>query len=111
MSIHAFILAVKVLTVPRLTITLDEEQKELVDELSSDGGPYESKSEAVRNLIQDGERAQELERTVERLQNEKRALIENRQETTELANYVEEERSWRSAPISTRLKWWVFGRE
>lgn len=97
-------------TVPRLTITLREEQAERVAELSGEGGPYESKSEAVRKLIQAGERVGELEEKVDRLEREKRLILEEREEKRELARYVEEEMSYREAPLSTRLRWWVFGK-
>lgn len=99
------------LTVPRLTITLTEEQADRVAELSGEGGLYESKSEAVRMLIQTGERVEELERTVERLEREKRLILEDREEKRELVRYVEDERSWRSASLPRRVKWWVFGKE
>ena len=95
---------------PRLTVTITEEQEELLEELSSDSGEYESKSEAVRNLIQRGERVDELEQKVERLEREKRMLVEQREEHTELVEYVDEERSWRSAPLTKRVRWWLFGK-
>lgn len=31
--------------------------------------------------------------------------------TAELVEYVEEERSWRSAGLGTRMKWWIFGKD
>jgi Arc/MetJ-type ribon-helix-helix transcriptional regulator len=115
-----FTVAVRDFTMPRLTITLEEEQAALIDEKTGDGGEYESKSEAVRELIRRGERVEEevadleetiadLERQVERLQNEKATLLRNREEHTELVRYVEEERSYRSAGIVTRAKWWLLG--
>jgi metal-responsive CopG/Arc/MetJ family transcriptional regulator len=55
----------------------------------------------------------ELERDVERLQNEKQLILQEREEKAELAAYVEEERSveqqWRQAGLGTKLKWRVFG--
>lgn len=96
---------------PRLTITITEDQNKYLDEISGEDGEYESKSEAVRNFIQSGERAEELEQTVERLQNEKQTLIEKHQEHGDLVEYVEEERSWRQQPLSTRLRWWIFGKD
>jgi Arc/MetJ-type ribon-helix-helix transcriptional regulator len=102
---------VKSFIMSRLTITLTEEQAERIEELSGDGGPYGSKSEAVRNLIQTGERVEELETKVERLEREKRLLLEEREEKRELVRYVEDERSWRSASLPRRVKWWVFGKD
>lgn len=95
---------------PRLTVTLTEEQAEKVDELSGDSGPYESKSEAVRNLIQGGERVDELEEKVERLEREKRLILEEREEKRELVRYVEGEQEWRSAGLAKRARWWLFGK-
>lgn len=101
---------VKICIMPRLTVTLTEEQAELVCELSGDGEPYESKSEVVRNLIQAGERVEELEAEVERLEQEKRLILEERQEKRELARYVEDELSYREAGLATRVRWWLFGK-
>jgi Arc/MetJ-type ribon-helix-helix transcriptional regulator len=50
---------------PRLTVTIKEEQSELLEELSGEDGEYDSKSEAVRNFIQRGETIQELEERLE----------------------------------------------
>lgn len=69
---------------PRFTVTVTDEQAALLEELSSHGGPYDSKSEAVRSFIQNGERLMELERENERLQRERRQLLEQREEHREL---------------------------
>lgn len=95
---------------PRLTVTITDEQAEFLDEVSGDGGEYESKSAAVREFIQAGERVAELEQTVERLETEKRLILEEREENRELVRYVEDELSCREAGIVTRAKWWLFGR-
>lgn len=110
---HGFTGAVKVFTVPRLTITIDEEQAELLEEKTGEGAEYESKSEAVRMLIQRGERADqriaELEAERDRLERKLTAALETREEHTDLVRYVEEERTYRSAGLTTRVKWWLFG--
>jgi Arc/MetJ-type ribon-helix-helix transcriptional regulator len=71
----------------RLTVTIKEEQSELLEELPGEGGEYDSKSEAVRNFIQRGETIQELEerleqreQRIEELQSQlsKRSQIEER---------------------------------
>lgn len=61
---------------PRLTVTITEEQNDLVEDLSGENGEYESKSAAVRNFIQAGEQRQELQAEVERL----RDRLESREE-------------------------------
>lgn len=60
----------------------------------------------------------EVKRENERLRAEKRTLINDREERTELMAYVEEERELqkrqkerRDVPVWHRAKWWVFGRE
>jgi Arc/MetJ-type ribon-helix-helix transcriptional regulator len=52
---------------PRLTITINEEQNELLEALTDEDGEYESKSAAVRSFIQAGEEQQELQNEIERL--------------------------------------------
>lgn len=103
---------------PRLTATVDEDQVALIEELSSDGGQYASKSEAVRACIQAYERVAELEAENDRLRREKRAVIEQRDEHRELVEYVEGERELqqmererRNAPLWKRVEWFVFGRD
>lgn len=101
---------------PRLTITVTDEQAELLEELSGDSGQYESKSAAVRNFIQAGERVAELEREVERLNRERRQLLEQREEHGELVRYAEDQRDQdqsaherRQQPAWTRAWWWLTG--
>lgn len=109
----------------RLTISIPEEMdEELQDRV--DASTYESKSEAVRELIRRvneyeqemnelrAEHEQEiarLEQDVERLRNEKQALIENREYAAQLERYVEDELSYREAGLGTRMKWWLFGKD
>jgi len=105
---------------PRLTITVTDEQNELLAELSGDGGPYESKSEAVREFIESGEDTEQLRREVERLNRERRQLLEQRKENDELVAFADETRSVlerrehrsetiRTAPVWRRALWWVLG--
>jgi Arc/MetJ-type ribon-helix-helix transcriptional regulator len=61
---------------PRLTVTITEDQNDLVEDLSGENGEYESKSAAVRNFIQAGEEREELQAEVERL----RDRLESREE-------------------------------
>ena len=105
---------------PRLTITVTEEQSELLDELSGDDGPYESKSEAVRSFIESGETSEELRQEVDRLNRERRQLLEQRDENQELVEFASETRSVlerreqrseiiRTAPVWRRALWWFLG--
>ena len=101
---------------PRLTITVTDEQAALLEELSEDDGQYDSKSAAVRNFIESGERVAELEREVERLNRERRQLLEQREEHGELVRYAEDQREQeqrtqqrREKPVWTRMRWWVLG--
>ena len=52
----------------RLTVSITEEQAELLDDVSGEGGEYESKSEAVRDFIQAGERERELREELARVE-------------------------------------------
>ncbi len=106
----------RIFTVPRLTITLPEEMDDRIAELSGDSGPYESKSEAVRNLIRQGERLEEVERERDRLEEKLQVANSQADDVGELVEYVEHERAVRErererrqAPIWERAKWWVLG--
>lgn len=74
-----------------------------------------SVSELVREHVEKGleydDRVEELERQVIRLENEKRALIEDREERQQLVKYVEDELSYREAGLGTRMKWFLFGKK
>lgn len=94
---------------PRLTVTVSDDQAEQIEELA-ESDEYDSKSEVVRDFIDDALRVQELETTVERLRNEKRTLIQNYQQHNALVKYVEEQQEIQDQPLLTRAKWRVFGR-
>lgn len=113
----------------RTTVALDDDLATHVD----DQRPQDdaSDAEAVRECIRRSQRLTEcrteleatrdelqetiddLDRDVERLQNEKRLILEDREEKQELVRYVEEERTveerWRRAGLATRLKWRLTG--
>lgn len=61
---------------PPITVSLSEEQDARLTELVADDGPYESKSEAMRSFIGADEQVHELEQEVERLNRERRQLLE-----------------------------------
>lgn len=93
---------------------LDALRSEHESEVESVRSEYESRIEELQEEVDD------LERDVERLQNEKRTLIGDREERTELVEYVEEqrqveryrarrERMLDQAGIVTRAKWKLTG--
>lgn len=95
---------------PRLTVSITEEQSDWLEEKSGESGEYDSKSEVVRECIKSYERVGVLEDELDRSRRERRQILEQREEHTELVRYVDEERTWREQPLSTRLRWWIFGR-
>lgn len=77
---------------PRITVTITDEQAELLNEKTGDDGEYESKNEAVRSFITEyerlSERLEDLERENDRLRSEKRLLLEQREEHTKLVRLM-----------------------
>jgi metal-responsive CopG/Arc/MetJ family transcriptional regulator len=78
----------------------------------------DNRSKAIRELLQRGINAADIERENDRLRAEKRTLINQREEHGELVEYVAEERTMqqrreerRDAPLWTRARWLVFGRD
>jgi Arc/MetJ-type ribon-helix-helix transcriptional regulator len=100
----------RVYIMPRVTVSVSEEDKQYLKEKSGDSGEYESMSAVMRDCISAHKRVDELETEVERLQNEKQTLIQDRQERSQLVEYVEEEQTYRQASLPTRAKWWLFGK-
>lgn len=80
---------------PRITVTITDEQAELLEEKTGDDGEYESKSEAMRSFISEyehlSERVDELETENERLHRERRQLLEQREEHTDLVRAAYDE--------------------
>jgi outer membrane murein-binding lipoprotein Lpp len=100
----------------RTTVRLSDALASHVDAVRHD--VETSDAEAVRECIRRSQRLDEVERRVneletevERLRNEKRTLIRDREERGELVKFVEEEEARRSAGVFTRTKWWLFGRD
>jgi Arc/MetJ-type ribon-helix-helix transcriptional regulator len=115
----------------RLTVSITEEQEELLDDVSGEGGEYESKSEAVRDFIQAGERERELreelarveervasrEARIEQLEEQlaRRSQLEEKVES--LPTQIQQQESYRErrrrkldeASLAQRLKWKVTG--
>lgn len=123
----------------RLTISVTDEQYTFIEEHVADSEQFDSKSEVVRHVFDEYKRLhnelttlqeehkkeldrlqaeiEECNQTIQRLENEKRTLINSREEHTELVRYVEKERELQrrdeqreDAPVWRRAKWWVFGR-
>lgn len=104
----------------RTTVTLNDDLAEHVDAVRP--SPDESDAEAVRECIRrsqelDGcrERVRDLEQELERARREKRLILEQRDEHSQLVQAVEREQSLAEeraqAGAVTRAKWWLFGRE
>lgn len=101
---------------------------EVIEEITSESGEYESPADAMEELMNHHDtlhaKMQDMEMTIEdlhaeiealetdidRLQNEKQLILQQREENKELARYVEDELSYREASLGTRMKWWLFGK-
>ena len=109
---------------PRLTITIDDDQSELLDELTQEGGKYESKSAAVRDFIQAGKERHELQNELERKKDRIQTLEEQLERRHDLKNEIQElpdkvrgepsyserrQRKLDQASLGQRLKWKVTG--
>ena len=53
----------------------------------------------------------ERDREIERLNRERRQLLEQREENAELRRYVGDELDYRDAPLWVRARWFVFGKD
>lgn len=94
----------------KISLTLRSDQVGELSDLVGEG-VYESRSEAVRELLDKGLEYDTVVREKEELQGQLAARNQREEEVTDLANYVQEEREWRSAPIWVRAKWWVTGKD
>lgn len=103
----------------QITVKLPDDTAKSLEDIAE--SQYDrNRSDAIRELLEKGlaadDRITDLERENERLRNEKRALIQDREERTELVEYVERERELdqqrqqrRQAPAWRRAKWWLLG--
>lgn len=113
----------------RTSVSLDTELASYVRDVATEAG--ENNAEAIRNALRHGreqadraasleteterlrERVAALETERDRLQDEKQQVLAQREENTELVEYVEQERTverqWREAGLATRMKWRVLG--
>jgi hypothetical protein len=106
----------------QITLRIPEDTVAELDDEADEHGV--SRSEYIRDILDsrhehDGDvdalrtQVDELQTELERVRNEKRLILSEREEKQELARYVEDERRaeqrWREAGLRTRLKWRVFG--
>lgn len=91
------------------TIRLPEDVLERVDEHAEDRDV--SRSEYLRTLVRRGFEYDEVVAERDRLENQLRTLIDQREEHQELVEYVDEEKTWREASLKTRIQWWIWGKE
>jgi septal ring factor EnvC (AmiA/AmiB activator) len=97
---------------------LSDETYRYVRETADERGV--SVAEILRELVEKGRAYDDLERENDRLRSEKRTIIQQREEHTELVEYVEEERTIRQrreerererrqANALRRAWWWLAG--
>ena len=101
---------------PRITVSVSDEQAERIEDLAGEDGPCSSKSEVMRYFIQRSQEADDLERENDRLHRERRQLLDQREERNELVQYAEGQRNQdqrarkrRTKPVWTRTWWWITG--
>ena len=101
----------------KLSVSLRDEQVGRIDELE-----YNSRSEAIRELVDRGFEYEEIQSENERLRNEKQTILNQRNENKELVEYLQREREIqvqereqrqerRKQPVWLRLRDWVFGED
>jgi len=102
----------------RTTVTVsDDDLVAHVDarDASTDAGRVRRCIERSQELGACRERVGDLEQEVERLEREKRLILEQREEHSQLVRAVEEQRTLEreraQAGLATRARWWLFGRD
>ncbi|WP_122088601.1 ribbon-helix-helix protein, CopG family [Halalkalicoccus subterraneus] len=110
----------------RVSVKLDGDMVEQLDSLADDQSV--TRSDVIRDTLDDGlntdddveiqrlqERITDLETENERLRREKRLVLEQREEHTDLVSTVERQQSLTerkaSASVFRRAKWWLVGIE
>ena len=100
---------------PHLSLRVSDDLLDALDAEAEDEGV--SRSDYIRNTLENRDRVEELERENERLRRQLRATNSRERNVDEIVTYVEEERRLqqrreerRDAPLWTRAKWWLFGR-
>jgi len=102
----------------RTTVTVsDDDLVAHVDarDAQTDAGRVRACIKRSQELDACRERIGDLEQQVERLEREKRLILEQREEHAQLVRAVEEQRTLEQeraqAGLATRAKWWLFGRD
>jgi len=101
----------------RVTATLTDEQAAHVEEREgqSDAARVRRCIERSQELDECRDRVADLEQRVERLAREKRLILEEREDHSQLVRAVEREQSLAEeraqAGVLTRAKWWLVGRD
>jgi len=102
----------------RTTVTVsDDDLVAHVDarDAQTDAGRVRECIRRSQELDECRERVGDLEQQVERLEREKRLILEQREEHAQLVRAVEEQRTLEQeraqAGLATRAKWWLFGRD
>jgi len=102
----------------RTTVTVsDDDLVAHVDARNAptDAGRVRACIERSQELDDCRERVDELEQRAERLEREKRLILEQREEHSQLVRAVEEQRTLEQeraqAGLATRARWWLFGRD
>lgn len=102
----------------RTTVTVsDDDLVAHVDarDAQTDAGRVRACIQRSQELDECRERVGDLEQQVERLEREKRLILEQREEHSQLVRAVEEQRTLEQeraqAGLATRAKWWLFGRD
>ena len=99
-----------------ISARVDDETYAELEELADERGS--STSAVVRDLIERGMDYDELKARHDDLQRQLAAVNARQEDVGELVEYVEEERKLqrrseerRNAPVWTRAKWWLVGRD
>jgi hypothetical protein len=102
----------------RTTVTVtDDDLVAHVDarDAQTDAGRVRACIERSQELTACRERVGDLEQQVKRLEREKRLVLEQREEHSQLVRAVEQEQSLAEeraqAGLATRVKWWLVGRD
>lgn len=77
-----------------------------------------SRAAYLREIITTRHESDELESELDQLHTEldrirraNRQILEMREENQSLQKYVKDEKTWHEAPLVTRLKWYVYGKD
>jgi antitoxin component of RelBE/YafQ-DinJ toxin-antitoxin module len=100
---------------PQVSARVDEDSDARIEAFADEHDL--TRSEAIRELLRRGVEYDRVQTENDRLQRNLQQLIGQREEHTELVEYVEEERGIqqrreerRDAPLWRRARWFVFGR-